>query len=66
MCQTWQDDTTRNVYTDPFDELDLGVDLGPMEVGSADEDYLCIDTSADILKIKMTGKGDRVLVEEWE
>ncbi len=66
MCQAWQDDTTRNVYTDPFDELDLGVDLGAMEVGTADENYLCVDTTSNILKIKMTGKGDRVLVEEWE
>ena len=66
MCQAWQDDTTRNVYTDPFDELDISIDLGAMDVGDADTNYLCIDTSSNILKIKMTGRGDHVLVEAWE
>ena len=66
MCQAWQDDTTRNVYTDPFDQLDVGINLGAMEVGTSDQDYLCVDTSASRLKIKMTGTGDRVLLEEWE
>lgn len=66
MCQAWQDDTTRNVYTDPFDELDIGIDLGAMDVGDADTNYLCIDTSSNILKIKMTGRGDHVLVQGWE
>ena len=66
MCQAWQDDSTRNVYTDPFDELDVGVDLGAMEIADADTNYLCIDTSSNVLRIKMTGKGDRLLLEAWE
>ncbi|MBI4896135.1 MAG: hypothetical protein HY832_01150 [Candidatus Aenigmarchaeota archaeon] len=65
ICQAWQDDSTQNVYVEPFVKLDVGITLGAMEVGTADEDYLCIDTSAHILNIRMTGKGDRVLVEEW-
>ncbi len=65
MCQEWQSNTTGNVYTDPFHELETGIDLGPIEVGDADTDYLCIDTSSHTLKIKMTGKGDRTLIEEW-
>ncbi len=65
MCQAWQDDTTRNVYTEPFDELETGIYLGSIEVSDADTDYLCIDTSSHTLKIKMTGKGDRTLIEEW-
>lgn len=66
MCAAWQDDLTRNVYTKPFDELEVGIDIGSLEVGSVDEHYLCFDTSNNILKIKMTGKGDRVLLEKWE
>ncbi len=65
MCNAWQDDISRNVYTNPFDELEVGIDLGAIEVGTADQNYLCIDTSDHILQIKMTGKGDRVLIEEW-
>ncbi len=66
MCNAWIDDSSRNVFTDPFDKLDIGINLGTMEVGDADTNYLCIDTTTNILKIKMTGKGDRVLVEKWE
>ena len=70
MCNAWQEDTTRNVYTDPFDELDLGINLGAIDVEdtdfSSDTNYLCFDTSAHIMKIKITGKGDRALIEEWE
>jgi hypothetical protein len=65
MCNAWQEDTTRNVYTDPFDELDVGINLGAIDVGDSSTYYLCMDTSSGILKIKMTGKGDKVLIEEW-
>jgi hypothetical protein len=65
MCQAWQDDQTRNVYTNPFDGLDVGIDLGPIETGSVDEYYLCLDTTAHYVRIKMTGYGDHVLIEEW-
>ena len=65
MCNAWQDDTSRNVYTNPFDELEVGIDLGAIEVGTADQNYLCIDTADHVLQIKMTGKGDRALIEEW-
>lgn len=65
MCNAWQDDTSRNVYTDPFDELEVGIDMGAIEVGTVNQNYLCVDTSDHILQIKMTGFGDRVLVEEW-
>ncbi len=70
MCQAWQDDATRNVYTDPFDELAIGIFLGPLEVKGKDAEeeqyYLCIDTTDHYLRIKMTGYGDRVLIEELE
>ncbi len=70
MCQAWQDDATRNVYTDPFDELAIGIFLGPLEVqkkdGEEEQYYLCVDTTNHYLHIKMTGYGDRVLIEEWE
>lgn len=66
MCSAWQEDSSRNVFTKPFDELDLGIDLGALEVGSSYEQYLCFDTTSGFLKIKMTGKGDRVLLEAWE
>ena len=65
MCNAWQDDTSRNVYTDPFDELEVGIDLVAIEVGTADQNYLCIDTTDHVLQIKMTGFGDRALIEEW-
>ncbi len=65
MCNAWQDDTSRNVYTDPFDELELGIDLGAIEVGTADQNYLCIDTSDHVLQIRIEGKGDRALINEW-
>ena len=66
MCQAWQSDTTRNVYTQPFDELDVGISLGALEVGDANTNYLCIDTSSNSMKIKMTGEGNKLLLEEWE
>lgn len=66
MCSAWQGDLTRNVFTEPFDELEVGIDVGSLEVGSAYEQYLCFDTTSGLLKIKMTGKGDRVLLEKWE
>jgi hypothetical protein len=65
MCNAWQEDTTRNVYTDPFDELDIGINLGAIDVDDSSTYYFCMDTSSGILKIKMTGKGDKVLIEEW-
>jgi hypothetical protein len=65
MCQAWQDDVSRNLYTEPFDRLDVGIDLGTIEVGSVDQYYLCVDTSDGLLRIKMTGYGDHLLVEEW-
>ena len=66
MCQAWQDDESRNVYTEPFDKLDIGINLGNIEVGGVDDYYLCVDTSEHYMKIKMTGKGDKLLIEEWE
>jgi hypothetical protein len=67
MCQSWQDNPTRNVYTDPFDALDVEVDLGTIAVvgTNADDYYLCIDTTDHYMKLKMTGYGDHVLIEEW-
>lgn len=68
MCQAWQDDPSRNVYTEPFDTLAIGIYLGPLEVEGAEEEqyYLCVDTTDHYLHIKMTGYGDRVLIEEWQ
>lgn len=70
MCQAWQDDSGRNVYTDPFDELEIGIYLGPLEVSGEDIDdeqyYLCAGTTDHYLHIKMIGYGDRVLIEEWQ
>ncbi len=66
MCNAWQEDSTRNVYTDPFDELDVGINLGAIDVGDANTNYLCIDASSHFIRIKMTGEGDRVVIEAWE
>ena len=69
MCNAWQDDQSRNVYTDPFDELDIGIYIEGLEVrqlvNGQDVYYLCTDTSSGVLKVKMTGKGDRIFIEEW-
>ncbi len=66
ICQGWQSDSSRNVYTDPFDKLDVGIDLGSISVGSVNDYYLCIDTTEHHMKIKMTGYGDYLLIEKWE
>lgn len=69
MCNAWQDDPSRNVYTDPFDELEIGIFIEGLEVrqttAMGDVYYLCTDTSSGVLQVKMTGKGDRVFIEEW-
>ncbi len=64
MCNAWQDDTSRNVYTVPFDALDTGIYLGEIEVDSS-EGYLCFDVGDSKLKIKMTGYGNKLKISSW-
>ena len=67
MCDAWKDVQSTNVFTHPFEALQGGgIDLGPIEVfdqTNNPQHYLCVPIVAGKLNLKMTGKGDRILIQ---
>ncbi len=72
MCNAWNDDPSRNVYTEPFDVLSTGIYIGPLDVippsdtDSANDHYLCFSVAEDLkLRVKFIGMGDSLKVQPW-
>ncbi len=69
MCDAWKD-STQNVLIDPMDALDEPIEVGTVSF-STDSDayqkgYKCFDVQDSYFSLTLTGKGDSVLITDFE
>lgn len=68
VCNAWKDNVSSNVYLVPM--ADVAFKTVPVELVNRSkypnprQGVLCLDVTSGVLKLKLTGKGDRTVVEE--
>ena len=71
MCDAWQDGT-QNVLIDPMDALDEPVEVGPVSFShsrdseAVKQGYKCFPVQDSVIKLTLTGKGNSVMISDYE
>ena len=69
ICDSWVDNVQQNVFFYPMTDVEISAQslevVQPGFVNGEGKGFLCIKTKKERITLRLEGKGDRTLLEEW-